>query len=717
VGLFHIGMRPSWHRPRLARPRLAVLVLAAGLLALALTAAAVLMQRAPRRAGTNMVPDIGLTVTVGPSQKLCQAGETLPPDTASLAIRAVASSERALPALRVLVSAGNRTAVAGALGAGRRSGTVWLALARVAGELDDATVCVSDRGSEPVSIGGAEVASADGATLDGTRLSGRMRIEYMRPGRESWLQLLPTLIHRLSLGKSNVVRTWAACAVLALVIVAIALGAVAVLGEGRRVTRAACLCTLAALANGLAWSLIVPPFQVPDELAHYAYVQQLVERGTLPRQQSPAGPLSPRENAMLAALGTFQIVEHPENPALETRAQQQEIEAVADRHLSARGDGDALTATNNPPLYYAVQAIPYKLAGAGVLDKLALMRCVSALMGAITILLVFMFLRELLPGTPWAWPTGALLAALQPLFGFMSGGVNNDDLLYLAAAGMLWAIARMFRRGLGPGEGVLLGGFLGLGLVAKLTLLGFVPAALLAVTSAAWRVSRRDVSPEVRARTRRGVVVSIGLAAGPILLFMLLDRFVWSRGVIPGGIGGVPPGGGRSFRTGEEVAHILQLFLPSLGMHRQFAYLPLWDTWFKGLFGRFGWLDYGFPAWFYKAALAVSAIVCALAAAELVRSREVLHRRGWELAVYALAALGLCVEIGVESYRYLIINGGVFQQARYLLPLLGLYAALGALAVRFAGPRRGPALAAALVVLAIGHDLYAQAITVARYYA
>ncbi len=110
-------------------------------------------------------------------------------------------------------------------------------------------------------------------------------------------------------------------------------------------------------------------------------------------------------------------------------------------------------------------------------------------------------------------------------------------------------------------------------------------------------------------------------------------------------------------------------------------------------------------------------IVCALAAAELLRRRADLRRRGWELAVYMLAVLGLCVEIGVESYRYLIITGGVFQQARYLLPLLGLYGALGALAVRFGGPRRGPALAAALVVLAIGHDLYAQAITISRYYA
>jgi hypothetical protein len=74
------------------------------------------------------------------------------------------------------------------------------------------------------------------------------------------------------------------------------------------------------------------------------------------------------------------------------------------------------------------------------------------------------------------------------------------------------------------------------------------------------------------------------------------------------------------------------------------------------------------------------------------------------------------MEIGVQSYRFQVITGGVFQQARYLLPLLGLYAALAALAVRFGGRRWGPVLCVGLVALAIGHDLYAQAITISRYY-
>ncbi|HWW90950.1 MAG TPA: DUF2142 domain-containing protein [Solirubrobacteraceae bacterium] len=484
-------------------------------------------------------------------------------------------------------------------------------------------------------------------------------------------------------------------------------------GNLRRIPLVGWVCALAALANGLAWALIVPPFQVPDENAHYAYVQQVAERGTLPRLVSPEGALSPREDEILSSLLTFEIAGHADNPAPSTDLQQQVIDGVAKQNLSALGSGDALTATNNPPLYYALQAIPYKLTPGGkVLDKLAAMRFLSALMGALTVLLVFMFLRELLPGSRWAWPAGALLVAFQPLFGFMSGGVNNDDLLYLTGAGVLWAIARAFNRGLTPLNGALIGGFMGVGLVSKLTLLGFVPAVALAVALLARRArSRGSVD------AGRGLAWAVGLSAAPIAAYVLLNHLVWARSAIPGGIGSVSGSAGRTFRLKEEFSHVWQLFLPRLWMRPQFSYSPLWETWFKGFVGRFGWLDYGFPAWVYQFARVISLSVLALAAGELMRRRAAVRRRLGELAVYALAVVGLWVEIGVQSYRYLIANGGVFEQARYLLPLLGLYAAVIVLAVRFGGRRWGPVLGAALVVLAVGHNLFAQAITISRYYA
>jgi Predicted membrane protein (DUF2142) len=477
--------------------------------------------------------------------------------------------------------------------------------------------------------------------------------------------------------------------------------------------RAALACALVALANGLAWSLLTPPFQVPDENAHYAYVQQLSERGTLPRPTLAEGPLSPREDTMLAALLSYGIAGDVRNPAPMTEAQQRTIQAAAGMSLSAKGTGDVLSATGNPPLYYALQAIPYKLTPGGrVLDKLTVMRALSTLLGAVTVLLVFLFLRELLPASRRVWSAGALVVAFQPLFGFISGGVNNDDLLYPAAAAVLWALARAFRRGLTPARGALIGFSLGVGLVSKLTLIGFVPAIALAVVLLARRAWSED-----RRAALRGAGLALGLAGAPFALYALLNDLLWHRSAIAGGVGRVSGAHGRTFSFGAELSHVWQLFLPHLWMHPQFGYFPLWEAWFKGFVGRFGWLDYGFPQWFYDFALLVWLGVAALAVAELVRRRGALARRRGELAVYVLALVGLCAEIGVQSYRFEIVTGGVFEQARYLLPALCLYAAVAALAIRGGGRRWGPAIGAALVVLAIGHDLYAQMITIARYYA
>jgi hypothetical protein len=54
---------------------------------------------------------------------------------------------------------------------------------------------------------------------------------------------------------------------------------------------------------------------------------------------------------------------------------------------------------------------------------------------------------------------------------------------------------------------------------------------------------------------------------------------------------------------------------------------------------------------------------------------------------------------------------------RYLLPLLPLYGALLALAARGAGRRLLPVAGAAIVVLALAHDVFAQLLLVGRFYA
>ena len=53
----------------------------------------------------------------------------------------------------------------------------------------------------------------------------------------------------------------------------------ATLVSWRRIPRAGRACFLIALVNAVIWGVVVPPFQVPDEISHFGYAQYLAGTG------------------------------------------------------------------------------------------------------------------------------------------------------------------------------------------------------------------------------------------------------------------------------------------------------------------------------------------------------------------------------------------------------------------------------------------------------
>jgi hypothetical protein len=167
----------------------------------------------------------------------------------------------------------------------------------------------------------------------------------------------------------------------------------------------------------------------------------------------------------------------------------------------------------------------------------------------------------------------------------------------------------------------------------------------------------------------------------------------------------------------ETLAYLWQFYLPRLPfMSEQQVGIPLYNVWFQGFIGHFGWLDTAFPTWVYRIAAALFAAVLALAATALWVGRAAVLRRRGELLVWVTMLVGLLAGIGVLGYRARLTNGYIFEQARYLLPLLALYGGVVALAARGAGRRAGPAVAGALVVLAFGHTVVSVLLVVGRFY-
>ncbi len=215
----------------------------------------------------------------------------------------------------------------------------------------------------------------------------------------------------------------------------------------RFIPTAAWLCGLVAFLNVLVWALATPPFHVPDENAHLAYVQHLAENGEPPNEVG--GPVyASEETRTLEALFFPPTVGRRENHSIWYELQDQALDEVARQDLPSGDGGGTTSASNQPPLFYLVEAGVY-LASPwnGLLERLALMRLLSALLAAATTVLIYLFLRELFAES-WVWAVGALAVAFQPQFGFISGGVTPDSLLFVCSAALFYALARAFRRGL-----------------------------------------------------------------------------------------------------------------------------------------------------------------------------------------------------------------------------------------------------------------------------
>jgi hypothetical protein len=474
--------------------------------------------------------------------------------------------------------------------------------------------------------------------------------------------------------------------------------------------RAAWICGLVASLNAVSWSFISPPFQVPDEPSHFAYVKQLTETGSTP--VSGEERYSPEETLVLEALKYEEVRQHPGTGTIASQAEQQNLTETLSRvgPLPKQGSPDAGVATSEPPLYYALQSIPYLLGSHGtLLDRLQLMRLLSALIAGLTAVFTFLFLRETLPALPWAWAVGALAVAFSPLFGFMSGAVNPDSMLFAVSAALFYCLARAFRRGLTVRSAIALGLVIAVGFMTKLSFVGLAPGAFVGLFVVAMRGVRRSGRGALRAP-------ALAAAIGCLPAVAFLTAKVFSHhsaiGIVSGTIKATH---GSVLAT---ASYIWQLYLPRLpGMAHDFpGIFTARQIWFDGYIGRFGWLDTFFPSWVYTLALIVAVVIAGLCARSLIAARAALRAHLAEVAVYALMTLGVLVLVGADSSLIFPRQLASYGQARYLLPMLPLLGAVLALAARGVGKRWGPAAGALIVTLFIAHDLFSQLQVIARYY-
>jgi 4-amino-4-deoxy-L-arabinose transferase-like glycosyltransferase len=428
-----------------------------------------------------------------------------------------------------------------------------------------------------------------------------------------------------------------------------------------------------AFVNAGIWALIIPYYQAPDEPSHVGYAVELAETGHPPRQDSNHGVASDEAFALAGSLNTFDMLQFaseikpPWNKG-QARAYEQ---AVAAQKLDRKNGGGPSSASVHGPVYYAFPALAYRIFyDASFTDRFLAMRWASALLAALTVAFVYLTVRELVPRRPWAPAVAALLVAFQPMFGFLGGTINADIGVNLAGAALIYLLVRALRRGLTLGLAIAIPAVFVLGVLAKATMLSFLPVAALAILILALRRSGKLRDWAAMAVTGIGLVLLWKLVVGP----------AWHRGFLPA------PGGGGSVGTpiglAGTLSYIWQIFLPPLPfMHHDFAagIHPVWDIYVIRAWGSFGWLDVNFQHPIFVAVAIAMVVVILLALRGLWLERAAV-RRHWAEVLVVFASFVCVAGFAHAAFARLNPAAPILEQGRYLFPAatVGAAAAIAA---------------------------------------
>ncbi len=419
--------------------------------------------------------------------------------------------------------------------------------------------------------------------------------------------------------------------------------------DGGAVERAAVSLILTLfLLTGLAYSLVVPPFETPDELFHYAFARHLAAGNGLPVQAAEkTGPWEqegsqPPLYYSLVALVTAGI-------------DQTGLADYAVRNPRANM-GDPHRPGNKNFMLYSAQSAPLR----GVNLALHVGRWISLILGALTIFFTYLLARYAFPHDRWSRLLATSLAATIPQFIFISASLSNDSLITFTSAVALVCLAALRSRArshhLQRRHWIGLGFILGLATLSKLQGLGLLP-----LTAAA-------ILLNVRLKTAWRSVLEGALLVG--LSVLIVAGWWYLRNVELYG----DPFGTQNLLsvTGVRVEPLTfqGLFGELRGLQMSF-------------FGIFGWFSILLPPWTYTLfeLLTVLAAVGALITWwQTLRYPSLISLRQQLGSVTGISALWVLISLALLAYWISVAQG---SQGRLLFPAISGLAVIAVVGLRF----------------------------------
>ena len=187
------------------------------------------------------------------------------------------------------------------------------------------------------------------------------------------------------------------------------------------------LIIIAYLVVGVLYAVKTPPWQVPDEPAHYNYIKYLAENYRFP---------------------VLQMGDYPHHYLEEIKGKQFPPEMSIE---------PLRYEFHQPPLYYVLAAVVYKLFAGRLLP----LRLLSVLLGCCLLWVAYHIAKEIFPENEALALGTTAFVAFVPMHIAITAAVNNDTLAELILAVILWMLVRYVKTspsGLGGTEGGRRGG-------------------------------------------------------------------------------------------------------------------------------------------------------------------------------------------------------------------------------------------------------------------
>lgn len=445
---------------------------------------------------------------------------------------------------------------------------------------------------------------------------------------------------------------------------------------------------------GVSWVLIVPPWQSPDEVAHFAYAQSLAESFALPGQAGRpevSSDQSSADGAVGASRGAFFPMTSPPNWSRADYNAYLAAEHGANPPVKDNGSGPN-PASQNPPLYYLYADIGYLIdKGGTAFGRLYAMRLVGVMLILLSTAAAWLLVGETLGRRRLPQLAGAAVAGMLPMATFISTSVNPDGLLITLWTTALWLGARVVNRRAQGADVIALCAVAAAAILTKATSYALVAPIGLSIVIGWWR------RPALERRAALAPVAIGALAfAVPVLAWLGLARSLGGTAITTVGASPTHP-----FNVRQFLSYVWQFYLPRLSFMQSFRTTPqlaVYDIWTRQGLGTFGWLNVFEPDWVYRLGAVIAAVI-AVAAAVIVGRRGLIRRLPL-LSFFGLVLLALLVVLHVSEYRVLLAGGGQFNQGRYLLPVVGLLSLAVATVIR-ALPQRLRVAACGLTLTAL----------------